>query len=144
MLSIVTAVGATGVGGRWAGNRCLQMLAHQPGPMGGEVCELIKQRDPESPLLRCRHTLSTMTVFDMVIRSNRVQLVGMGCRQAGFPGPLTCAKSACCMSAPDRSNFSVSVEPGGAVNYLGSTSQQASCCGYDYGTPSQHPDFDAS
>ncbi len=53
MLSIVTAVGATGVGGRWAGNRCLQMLAHQPGPMGGEVCELIKQRDPESPLLRC-------------------------------------------------------------------------------------------
>lgn len=52
MLSVITAVTATGVGGRWAGNRCLQMLAHQPGPMGGEVCELIKQRDPESPLLR--------------------------------------------------------------------------------------------
>ena len=52
MLSVITAVTATGIGGRWAGNRCLQMLAYQPGPMGGEVCELIKQRDPESPLLR--------------------------------------------------------------------------------------------
>ncbi len=59
MLSVMTALGARGVGSRWAGDRCLQMLAHQPGPMGGEVCELIKQRDPESPLLRCRHTLST-------------------------------------------------------------------------------------
>ena len=52
MLSVITAATATGIGGRWAGSRCLQMLASQPGPMGGEVCELIRQRDPESPLLR--------------------------------------------------------------------------------------------
>ena len=52
MLTVISGVTATGIGGRWAGIRCLQMLAQQPGPMGGEVCELIRQRDPESPLLR--------------------------------------------------------------------------------------------
>ena len=56
MLSLMAAIGAREVGRGWAGNRCLQMMAHQPGPLGGEVCELIKQRDPESPLLRCGHT----------------------------------------------------------------------------------------
>ena len=52
LATIVVAAAATGTGGRWAGKRCLQLLANQPGPMGGEVCEIIRQRDPESPLLR--------------------------------------------------------------------------------------------
>ena len=52
MLTILSFPYATAVGGRHAGKRCLHMLAQQPGPMGGEVCELIRERDPESPLLR--------------------------------------------------------------------------------------------
>lgn len=52
MLTILSFPYATAVGGRHAGKRCLHMLAQQPGPMGGEVCELIRERDPDSPLLR--------------------------------------------------------------------------------------------
>lgn len=52
MLSLVSAAASAGIAGRWANNHCLQMLMQQPGPMGGEVCELIRQRDPEYPLLR--------------------------------------------------------------------------------------------
>ncbi len=52
MLSLIAAAASTGIAGRWANEYCLQMLAQQPGPMGGEVCELIRQRDPEYPLLR--------------------------------------------------------------------------------------------
>ena len=52
MLTILSFPYATAVGGRHAGKRCLHMLAQQPGPMGGEVCELIRERDPDSSLLR--------------------------------------------------------------------------------------------
>ena len=52
MLTILSFPYATVIGGRHAGKRCLHMLAQQPGPMGGEVCELIRERDPDSRLLR--------------------------------------------------------------------------------------------
>ena len=52
MLTILTFPYATAIGGHHAGKHCLQMLVRQPGPMGGEVCELIRERNPDSPLLR--------------------------------------------------------------------------------------------
>ena len=62
MLAGMTATTFAAIGDRFSGQRSLRLLAQQtgpmrllaqqPGPMGGEVCELIRKRDPNHPLLR--------------------------------------------------------------------------------------------
>ena len=52
MLAGMTAMTSAAIGDSFSGQRSLRLLAQQPGPMGGEVCELIRKRDPSHPLLR--------------------------------------------------------------------------------------------